>query len=242
MSALNATTLLRAWEVGEAQPPLRRALTLLACAWPETSCEQWSEASIGERDSRLLSLREELFGSRIEAVAVCPACRERLEVAFSTRDIRAPQPTKQGRLQVSAAGYRVICRLPTSADLLSLPATRDENLQRRLLDRCIEEVRFDGQKTDSGMLPQQVVEAIETEIARADPQADVQVALSCTQCGHGWHMTFDVLAYLWNEIDDWAQRQLYEIHVLASAYGWVEHEILRLSARRRRLYLEMIGV
>ena len=35
-------------------------------------------------------------------------------------------------------------------------------------------------------------------------------------------------------------RTLNEIHLLASAYGWSEGEILSLTAKRRRLYLQMV--
>jgi hypothetical protein len=45
---------------------------------------------------------------------------------------------------------------------------------------------------------------------------------------------------VWRELDDWAQRTLREIHVIAGAYGWSEDEILQLSARRRQMYVEMI--
>jgi hypothetical protein len=52
---------------------------------------------------------------------------------------------------------------------------------------------------------------------------------------------FDMLAYFWSEIQMGARRLLREIHVLASAYGWRESEILTLSAARRRAYLELVG-
>jgi len=90
-------------------------------------------------------------------------------------------------------------------------------------------------------LPDEVVNAVLAEMAQADPQADVQVALACPACRHHWSVAFDILAYLWSEIDDWAQRLLREIHALASGYGWSERDILALSARRRRTYLEMLG-
>src|SRR5437016_159624 len=112
--------LLNAWEQGVQQSPPARALTLLAAAWPERSAEAWARASIGERDRNLLRLREELFGSRLEAATVCPRCGERLELTFATRDIATPEPALPAgdSLRVQAAGYDVVYRLPTSADLL----------------------------------------------------------------------------------------------------------------------------
>jgi hypothetical protein len=39
----------------------------------------------------------------------------------------------------------------------------------------------------------------------------------------------------------WVRRLLREVHTLALAYGWREADILNMSARRRRFYLEMAG-
>ncbi len=54
-------------------------------------------------------------------------------------------------------------------------------------------------------------------------------------------MPFDILSYLWTEIEDWAQRLLVDVHTLAVSYGWSERDILALSPRRRRMYLELLG-
>jgi hypothetical protein len=52
-------------------------------------------------------------------------------------------------------------------------------------------------------------------------------------------MVFDVVSYLWGEIEDWAERLLRDVHSLAAAYGWSERDIVGMSALRRRLYLEL---
>ena len=38
----------------------------------------------------------------------------------------------------------------------------------------------------------------------------------------------------------WAVRLLGEVHELASAYGWREHDVLALSPWRRQAYLQMV--
>ena len=231
-----------AWEEGVSQPPIQRALTLLATVWPDTSADEWAHASIGQRDGGLLTLREELFGSRLETTAVCPGCGEQLELTFSTQDIRAAAPPLQEGLRVAVGGYEVECRLPTSADLLEIAQPAAAGGREMLLQRCVHVARCGATVVDPTALPSEVVAAVMEAMAKADPQADVQVALTCPACQHGWSMAFDILAYLWNEIEDWVRRLLREIHALASVYGWSEREILALSARRRRLYLEMMGV
>src|SRR5262245_20126829 len=115
MTGLNSAALLSAWENGASQPPIQRALTLLTMAWPERSNDQWAQVSIGERDGRLLDLREELFGTKLEAIANCPQCGELLDITFNTQDIRVDvgaMPAPEARLQLQVDGYEVNFRLP----------------------------------------------------------------------------------------------------------------------------------
>jgi hypothetical protein len=90
-------------------------------------------------------------------------------------------------------------------------------------------------------MPETLVTTLAEHLAAADPQAAMELALSCPGCRHQWSVAFDILAYFWGEIEDWAQRLLLDIHALASAYGWSERDILTMSPRRRRMYLDLLG-
>jgi hypothetical protein len=78
------------------------------------------------------------------------------------------------------------------------------------------------------------------DMRQRDPGAEVRMALSCPICGHAWSATFDIVSYLWSEIEDWAQRLLADVCVLATACGWSERDILGLSPTRRQIYLDMV--
>jgi hypothetical protein len=224
---------------------VQRAVTLLNAAGPDRSGGDWMRVSIGERDAGLLSLREELFGPRLEATAACPGCAEQLDLTFSTVDVRVAPIALAGagdEFSVDEAGYTVSCRLATSADLLEIAATAPADRRDTLLKRCVVAGRFAGAPVDPSTLPDEVLAAAVGQMARVDAQADVQIALVCPVCTNQWSMTFDILTYLWSEVDDWARRLLIEVHTLASAYGWSERDIVEMSARRRRTYLELVGV
>jgi hypothetical protein len=90
-------------------------------------------------------------------------------------------------------------------------------------------------------LPAEVVSGIAESMAQADPLADIQLKIDCPSCRHRWRAAFDIVSFLWTEIEAWAGRMLSEVHTLARAYGWREAEILALSATRRQFYLEMVG-
>lgn len=240
MLALNASSLLTAWEQGVSQHPLQRAVKLLALAWPQRTIDEWARVSIGERDRQLLQLRDELFGSKFEAVATCPNCGERLELAFGKQDLLAQGSPKNNEWQqLECAGFEVSYRLPTSADLLEV-TNNPSQAHELLLERCVE-ARADGVAVSASALPSAAVKLLGEKMAEADPQAEVQILLDCAACSHQWTTVFDILSYLWGEIDDWAQRLLNDVHALASVYGWSERDILSMSATRRRLYLELAG-
>lgn len=251
---LSAADLLAAWENGATQRPVERALILLAAAWPETPAAVVAQMSIGQRDGLLLTVQEQLFGPRLAGLARCPECQERLELTFTVADIRAPLADQGDELAVFAPtnpvlslavdSYQVLFRLPNSSDLLAVVPTDDTDTARQsLLRRCILSVERDGTDATAPVLadlPEGLVQTLTTHMEVADPQGNVQLALDCPVCGHQWLLAFDILTYLWSEIEAWARRTLREIHLLASAYGWSEQEILGLSARRRQLYLEMV--
>ena len=60
MRAFSAQELLDAWERGLAEPPVRRALILVATACPEATFEDLARESVGRRDARLTRGREAL--------------------------------------------------------------------------------------------------------------------------------------------------------------------------------------
>jgi hypothetical protein len=219
-------------------------LSLLAAAWPERSAEEWATVAIGERDEYLLRLREALFGHQLEGLAACPQCGEQLELAFATADIRAPVAAGADNAQairIEVSGYDLVCRLPNSLDLMASAQAADEERRASLLQRCIVSARRDGSDVGPQQLPEEVIGTVADTLAEADPQAAVELSLTCPACQHRWLMAFDILSYLWGEIEDWAQRLLLDIHALASAYGWSERDILALTPRRRRLYLDLLG-
>jgi uncharacterized protein (UPF0212 family) len=244
MRPLTAQELLDVWERGLALLPVQRALALLAAACPETPPEALARESVGRRDGRLLSLREWTFGPRLVSLAVCPACGERLETAFDVADIRVEEMGEGTEpLSLAAAGCELTFRLPNSLDLAVLGGEKDvDGARRRLLGRCLLSARNpEGKAVAVQDLPPVALQAVAERMAAADPQGDVQLALQCPACGHAWQAVFDIVSFFWTEVDAWARVLLREIHVLASAYGWREADILALSPWRRRSYLELIG-
>ena len=244
MHSLTASRLLQVWEQGMNQQPVQQALLLLAAARPDLSLAALAELSIGQRDAHLLALREQLFGPQLSSVVACPVCQQKLEFTCQTAEISAQMTAESpDNLTWQGDGYEVHYRLPNSLDVTAV-TTQTENevaaIQQQLLARCLIAATHDDKTISTEKLPTAIVEQVVAQMAQVDPQANVQLALACAACGHQWSAVFDIVAFLWTEINSWALRTLHEVHRLASAYSWREADILAMSAWRRQYYLNLV--
>jgi len=243
MRPLSAAELLSIWEQGWDVAPSELALALLAPVAPESSPANLAALSIGERDRRILALREATFGSRVAAVTNCPTCGERLELAMQVSDICQPTAAEpvQKDLRISVDDYVVRFRLARTEDLSAIAHLPDLSAARQaLLERCLLSARRGDSETSIDSLPQHILSVVLAEMANADPQANVQLAVSCPSCAHKWQAAFDIVSFFWLELDAWAQRLVRDIHTLAVTYGWREEDIVAMSPRRRQTYLDLI--
>jgi hypothetical protein len=189
--------------------------------------EDWS---VGRRDGLLLDVHAAAFGRAIELVTECPACGEALELSLAVADIRV-DAGDVGAEHVLPDGLRF--RLPTSADLLAVAAVPDIAAARAALaERCV---------VAGGPPEESALAALAAAIAKLDPQADIDLALRCGECGERWTVPFDVADHVWRRLDAPARSLVADVAALAAAFGWSEAEILALSAERRRLYLDLVG-
>ena len=243
MRALSAAELLDYWEHGYAQSPAERALTLLKAACPELSADSIAKLTVGERDLRLLTLREWTFGSQLLCIASCSSCGEQLELSFTASDLFAHEATEMGgSFLLPVDEFEVTFRLPNSLDLVALSRLVDVGAGRKLLlERCISRTERRGEEVSVAELPGVVLDAVVGRMGELDKSGDVQLSLNCPQCSHASQPIFDIESFFWREISAWANRILREVHALASAYGWREHDILGMTAWRRQVYLNLIG-
>jgi hypothetical protein len=244
MRSLSAQNILRAWEVGQLQHPIDRALTLLAFAHPEKVPSELVSLSIGQRDGYLLTLREQTLGSKLDGFTECPRCHERLEFDLDISAIRFVSPIQSSQSDYSLAveGFDLRFRLPNSQDLASIVGCQDADTARLgLIERCLLEVSYKGKPVPSHELPEAAIAQLTERIVEYDPQAEVLLPLTCAACGHAWSTVFDIVDFFWTELSALAQRLLLEVHLLAQTYGWREADILSMSAIRRQYYLNLMG-
>jgi hypothetical protein len=238
---LRNTDVLHIWEAGQRQGSIERALTILATAFPHEEFDDFAHLPIGVRDSRLLAVREAVFGIRLDCLATCPKCGAPTELALDSAELRAVMMPPSGvtdRQTLNIDGWEISFRLPDSRDLADALRIGDPSTaQQRLIERCLHDARKDGTPATP---PSEIFDRISEEMAMLDPGAELNLALSCPSCEHEWQSPFDMSAFLWIEIDALAKRLLREVATLAHAYGWREADILAMNAGRRQAYLDQM--
>jgi hypothetical protein len=242
--ALDGAEIVPLWEAGESAGHAGIGAALLGAACPGLTGGDAKALTVGQRDTRLLVLRELTFGSRLEGCVECPSCGEQLELALETHpfaDIElADAVDGVGILVVD--GFEVRFRAVRCGDLEAAAICHDTGEAReQLAVRCIIEATQGDVPVPRDELPDEIIAALAERLSEADPHAELRVALSCAACEHEWHALLDVVSFLWAEVRHEAHRLLYEVHTLARSYGWREADVLGLSPARRAHYLELAG-
>lgn len=242
MRVFSTVDWLSMWEAGLKQKPALWALILLTFVHPDLPVDTLAQFSIGQRDEYLLILREMLFGSRVVSLTECPKCNTHLESEFELKDICTTSQTKTNEVRdMSMDEWQIHFHLPNSVDLLEINGLQESGTAyQTLYQRCIEKAEQNGEAILVDQLPDEVKNAVITQMAQLDSQGDVQIMLTCPTCTHQWLTTLDIVRFFWSELDAWAIRILHDVHSLASAYGWREADILAMSPWRRQVYLELI--
>ncbi len=240
MHALNGEELLIAWEGSRQQPEQETALCLLALALPERSFGELAAMPLGERNALLLELRAGTLGRSMEGRAVCPECGMQLEFELDARQLarglREQIQANSGKLE----GFAM--RPVNTQDLLACArAANEEDARSMLLERTVSLQEAEPGREQLQSLPAQELNAVIEQFDRLNEAAEIQVQLQCAGCAARPRLDLDIAHYLAREITGAARRLMAEIHELASAYGWSEESIARMSGARRAAYLEMLN-
>jgi hypothetical protein len=242
MKPLSAHDMVRIWELGIAQGPIDRALTILSPAFPDLTREEISRLSLGQLNSHLFDVREMLLGPEMNCYAECPQCKQGLEFTIAVSAIRGGDSVEPNEQELSLEGYELRFRLLNSLDLkAALGASDKKAMCRMLAARCVLEARREGKEIARDQLPDMIITGLAARLSECDSNAEVLLDLECPSCKNRWQIALDMASFLWNELSVQVRRLLGEVHTIASAYGWQEAEILGMSARRRHIYLELIS-
>jgi hypothetical protein len=249
MHALNGEEMLMAWERSRQRPEQEAALALLSLAWPERSAGELAALPLAERNALLLELRASTLGHQMEGRAPCPECGVQLEFALDARALARGLREQMPEDCEELSGFAM--RPANTQDLLACAdVTSEEEARIILLERTVrvkneeseEAGTIEGRRgAELLSLPAPVTAALMEQFERLNAAAEIQVQLQCAACEARPQLDLDIAHYLVREIAGAARRLMMEIHELASAYGWSEESIARMSGARRAAYLEMLN-
>jgi hypothetical protein len=190
--------------------------------------------SASDRDRILAAIYQRAFGDKIENTLTCAECDQPFDLDFSIEELT------RSLYDRSAANYSILdngeietpegarLRLPTGSDEVALEGHPLEHATTTLFDRSV---------ISSTAMAASAIETLLKEIA---PLMQIDLAASCPECGHAHTAEFDIQNYLLGAILA-TQGQLFaSIHLLASVYHWSLSEILSLTRRERRGFVELI--
>lgn len=239
---MDTRKILDLWERGIRMRPLDRAVEIAAALhapWDSAACAQ---APVGERDRVLLRAWGEEAGGTIHGAADCPQCSAPLVFDLAVHTVLQRESPGPAEAPIELDGRRVRVRAPSSADLMAaLEAGSGEAARERLIERCVRPEDptlpdMSGQ-TWSADARRLLAEAI----ADRDPLADLEIQLTCSECGADWTAPLDIAEFWWLHISTLATRLIAEVALLAARFGWSEADILDMSAWRRAQYLQAVG-
>ena len=203
--------------------------------------------NLGDREALLLQLRSWLIGDQPDAVIECPVdeCGEKIEVELSILDVLQEEYDDAAAEYEEALGIGdtrklVRFRVPTGADqeaVASMARTDVAGAARALLERCVVSV--------AGRDPAEDLDEIGDLVAKRweqlDPQAETTLRFVCPNCGSEFETSLDAGSFLFEELATRSAHLFHEVDALARTYHWTEAEILSLSPKRRRRYVEMLA-
>ncbi|MBW0001701.1 MAG: hypothetical protein JO015_21605 [Verrucomicrobia bacterium] len=235
MHVLSSSDCLKVWESGAGLHPLDQGLLALSAGLPDLPPDVLADWPLGRRNLALAQLRCRSFGPRLFAWTACARCGEKLEIEVDGQllagGLTDQCQTSEDPVIVNGRSFR----LPTTRDLVKAAQELDARLASiRLVESCCLDPAQPSTWSDDDL------EQIGQRLAMADPLAETRLALACPACEAEWEENLDIILFLWREIEARARRLLFEIHTLASAYGWGEADILSLSEHRRAHYLELV--
>lgn len=227
MLALDEHVALALIEQGSRLAPLDQGV-LLAATLGGASAAEVADMPVDRRDRLLIDVRLATFGRDIGFFARCPHCGEGNQADFDLGVL--PEASPADGVAASVGGREIVLRAPTSTTIAKAALAGRPDI-------LIEDIAGPDASLDD---PDRRAE-VERALASAFPLLDVRFELTCSACETVFDVRFDIVPWLWREIESIASRTLDAVDRLARAYGWTEREILALSPARRGLYLAKLA-
>lgn len=234
---MNNSSILNIWDSCVDKNQAFKGVALASLALNEKNHSNISDWSIEKRDVALFHVRKTLFGNKFSNIAHCPQCNQTVEWDLYLQQMGIPNlidiPDNL-EIPIKIADYNLMVRLPNSNDLFS-------NNKDKIIENCILNFKEYNEQLIDQKIPDILVNQISSKYDEICKASNITYHLNCVECEHKWQVIFDIVAYLWKEIDQWAKSFLGQIYMLAKTFGWSETDIINMSDNRRNYYLNLLN-
>jgi hypothetical protein len=206
---------------------------------------------INDREFLMLKLRELTLGKRLQAMIVCgdPKCAQSMDITLNLDELLPVTKHVDRRAfkfesKAAEENFAFEFRLPTGADQEACAAYGDDSeaainqLLARIILRLNDNCSVDEQTIST--LPAQVLGELERRIEELAPLLSIDLEAACVECGGPVTSHLDLPSFFLNELQQNQRLLEREVHFIAWHYHWPEREILSLTRRKRRRYIELI--
>ncbi|PML76306.1 hypothetical protein [Enterovibrio norvegicus] len=175
-------------------------------------------------------------------------------IAFSGDEYRFRLPTTQDLALIQASSSRSnnpggittkqVCeRLLDQASFNDLCAVFADTYSQ---GSATERKKNETKQQDKGLESEEqkawtsTLDALEQEMLRIEPLTIISLNALCPECGAQTQHQFDIGHQYWALLAADVEKQLWDVHILATAYGWSSDAILSMSPARRRQHIAMV--
>jgi hypothetical protein len=162
-----------------------------------------------------------------------------MSVELSVRRLLQPslaEARAESRVSVGRLNLRI--RPVTGEDLeVIASAAEGEDLSEALVRACI----LSSEPALPPRLSKELIADLGSKLAELDPQADLVLGLECPTCHRSFKAPFSIEDFLLQEFRSRRSLLEREVHWIAFNYHWSEDEILSLTVRKRKRYVDLIN-
>ena len=207
---------------------------------------------VNDREFLMSKLRGLTLGKNLKAMIVCgdPKCAQPMDITLNVDDLMPAAKHVEQRffkfdVTEAEATFTFEFRLPTGGDQESCsdfirndPESAVQQLLARIILRINDDCSIDEQTIRA--LPAQVLKQLERRIEELAPLVSIDLEAACVECGRRLVSQLDLTSFFLDELQQNRRVLEREVHFIAWHYHWPEREILALTRRKRRRYIELI--
>ncbi len=189
----------------------------------------------------IVALTEERDALTVRLRCRLPACGQALEIGLSVGALIALAQEAERRRVIdldSADGTVRRLRRPTGDDQRRWQSMRYADAaqaERAVFASLLVDASETTANPDAGEISR-----IAASLAEHDPLVSFNALAACPACESQQEFPLDLETLLLAQLERHQHALVRDVHQLASHYGWSEHEVLALPARRRRAYLRQV--